>query len=73
MYRKSFEIVGYTYEADIHCLDCTEKRFNVEIDEYQGFEGEDKIEDREGNNPHPVFLDNLEGEEYCGDCFKKID
>jgi hypothetical protein len=73
MYSKSFEIVGYTYEADLHCLECTEKRFNVSIDEYTGFAGEDKTEDREGNNLHPIFLDQLEGGEVCGDCFEQIE
>jgi len=65
MYRKSFEVVGYAYEAALHCLDCAGKRF----------ENPDKegLEDSEGNPIHPLFLDQLEGGECCDDCFEPIE
>lgn len=26
-YRKSFDVVGYAFDADLHCSECTYKRF----------------------------------------------
>ena len=39
-------IVGFTYEADIHCVLHTLKRFGVLLD---------GAKDEEGNDLHPVF------------------
>ena len=43
-YRKSFEIIGYTYDADVHCVECACKyvaanypKRPVEHDDFQGF------------------------------------
>ena len=71
-YRKSFEVVGYAYDADLHCLDCTEKRFGVEGEESFGVYGEE-TKDSEGNSIHPIFLDSLQGGEVCGDCLEPIE
>ena len=43
-YRKSFDIAGYIYHADIYCADCGEKLPEI---------------DPEGNDRHPLFVDNL--------------
>jgi hypothetical protein len=67
-YRKSFEVVGYTYDAALHCLDCTEDRFGIDLDN-----PDNPIEDSEGNPIHPIFLDSLEGGECCDDCFEPIE
>lgn len=56
-YRKSFDIVGFTFFADIYCKSCGDKLPEV---------------DPEGNDKHPVFVDNSwEWEDTgtcCGEC-----
>ena len=54
-YRKSFEVVGWTFHADIYCAECGDALPEV---------------DPEGNERHPVFLDELDGlrEFSCGEC-----
>ena len=43
-YRKTYEIVGWAFHADIYCVECGESLPEV---------------DPEGNERHPVFLDQL--------------
>ena len=66
-YRKSYEIVAWTYDADIHCDPCTRKRFS----DYAL--GESFAVDSEGNPVHAVFLDQIETPETCGDCHATIE
>lgn len=65
--RKTYEVVGYTYEADYHCLTCAEKRFGQSV-----YNLDFEAEDHEGNPVHPIFLGSLEGDEHCGDCLEAI-
>jgi hypothetical protein len=69
--RKAWDVVAWTYDADIHCPDCAGKRFKSS----GGFDWTDEnagTVDSEGNVPHPVFAcDEYEGE-HCGDCFDSI-
>lgn len=59
-YRRSYEVVAYTYEAGEHCLACTAERFG---------EGEVHAFDSEGNAVYPVFLDQTyEPSFYCDSC-----
>jgi hypothetical protein len=57
------EPVAYTYEADIHCPECTEKRFP-------------KLEgvDHEGNEVGAVFSwdEILTDHRHCGDCREEL-
>jgi len=74
VYRKPFEIVGYTYEADLHCNDCAIARFGPVVERVEGpsLQGVDN----EGNEIHPIFLDQLDEFDYephCGDCGALID
>ena len=64
------EPIGYTYEADVHCPHCAEKRFGRSAD---GFIAEESI-DSEGNPVGAIFSwDELSEEgEYCGDCLYEI-
>ncbi len=58
----SFDVVGYTFEADMYCVSCTQKRFG---------RGYDTAIDREGNEVHPIFAGSeVEGpeDECCGAC-----
>lgn len=71
-YRKVYEVVGYTYEADTHCLDCTTKRFAVPGED--GPEIIDDTPDNEGNPIHPIFLgDEFDYTPFCGTCHMRID
>lgn len=63
-YRKTYEVVGYTYEADHHCVDCTVARFGTDLD---------IVEDSEGNSIHPMFLGDLIESTTCGTCGVEIE
>lgn len=63
---KSYEILGWAYEADLHCYDCAEKRFGVKKLE----NGDAK--DSEGNEVHPIFASNETIPFVCGTCGKEI-
>lgn len=55
-------VIGYTYEADVHCLSCAFDRFGDMLDR-------DDAIDSEGNSPHPIFdIDEGAEDEHCGDC-----
>ena len=57
-------IIGYTYEADVHCVACARQ------DWHQSLDG---AIDREGNTVHPIFsTDEQESSLYCGDCGELI-
>jgi len=60
----SFDILGWAYDADIHCDDCARERFGSALDDDQN-----PPEDSEGNPVHPVFAgDEGSEDEHCGDC-----
>jgi len=67
-FRKCFEVIGYTYEADCHCLQCTKNRFGgdpTEVD-YERI-------DNEGNSIHPIFLDSeWDFPPVCEECLKLL-
>ena len=69
-YRKTYEVTGYAYDADLHCLECTSKRFNGDAQavDYTAI-------DSEGNEIHPVFLSDDTGEYpiLCADCLNRLD
>ena len=56
------DVVGYAYEADVHCLECTEKRFPKMHDYLRAPET-----DREGNEISPIFAGE-DAYEDCGQC-----
>ena len=61
---KTYDVIGYAYDADSHCLDCTVARFPEADAEFTG------CEDTEGNGISPIFADGDHDPsgEYCGDC-----
>lgn len=63
-YRKTYEVVGYIYEADRHCIDCTHARFGTDLD---------NSEDNEGNAIFPLTLGELDESTTCGTCGATID
>ena len=67
-FRKTYEIVGWAYEADLHCNPCAQKRFGDQLKDEKN-----PPTDREGNPATPLFLGDLKGDEVCGDCGSKLD
>ena len=74
----SYDVLGFTYDADSHCIPCAVKRF--------GDGGSPDIlpsgvEDSEGNEPYPIFVDSewfdvssdLCETLHCGTCGDLID
>jgi hypothetical protein len=68
------KIIAYTYEAGVHCPDCTRARFkdqpldglsNDDLDQHWLRYG---LTDREGNPIHPVFTTDEHDFTHCGDC-----
>ncbi len=60
--QKVYEVIGYAYEADVHCLECSERRFS----DTRKFRLDD-------NEVQPVFLGEVTDYLTCGDCYAKID
>ncbi len=74
-------IIGYTYEADIHCVDCAFNEAVVGSLKRQPplFVDSDEmgmaldLVDREGNKVRPVYsIDEGATAAYCGDCFGRL-
>lgn len=75
-------VIGYSFEADCHCVDCTLKRHEqrpFDLTDPLGYGGgvdENELPyaatDDEGNAVHPIFSTD-DGEEYCGDCLQPIE
>ena len=66
-YRKAYEVIGFAYEADLHCLECTSKRFNGDA-----YALNFTAIDSEGNIISPVFLGDDHGY-HCGNCLLRLD
>ena len=64
-------IIGYSYDADVHCVDCAVEEFGLE-------EGKDWVRedatDSEGNQVHPLFSTDEPDDSgwYCGDCDQQL-
>ncbi|HZD70335.1 MAG TPA: hypothetical protein VFA45_15980 [Actinomycetes bacterium] len=54
-------VIGFTYDASVHCVDCTYYRFDGSEDR--------GATDTEGNEVHPIFeTDEDSFLEHCDDC-----
>jgi hypothetical protein len=76
------KVVGYAYDADTHCVDCTRDYIREQSDAVNVVEhaelvlkGEVEFEDTEGNLIHPIFSIDEAGDAptHCGDCGAFID
>jgi hypothetical protein len=62
-------IVGYTYDAGVHCDACAAERFGRCQCEHHDVHGEDS----EGNDVEPIFAtDEAAGELTCDDCGSEL-
>ena len=69
-------IIGYAYEADLHCTECSDSRFGIELEHTNKY-------DREDNGVTPLWsfenhdsIDDESGESippFCGDCNKELE
>ena len=77
------KIIAYTFEADVHCPDCTKKAagrlvidhshpyaFGFSLKDEHGIEFD--LFDREGSNVAPVFDIEEHGFTHCGDCHEAL-
>jgi hypothetical protein len=63
-YMKSYSIIAYSWDAALHCPNCTYKYFSVNCPEHL-----ETLEDSEGNPINPVFAsDDLTELDCCDDC-----
>lgn len=70
MMAHATDIIGYMFDADTYCEECTERMHPGSTDwRAEGFEPTDYT-DSEGNELHPIFLSNSESDhpEHCGSC-----
>ncbi len=73
-YRKTHEIVGYTYDAAMHSTTCARRRFG-DLVTFEGNEGIDPaypLLDREGNPVYPLMLEEVREGDVCRDCFRRL-
>lgn len=74
-------IIAYTYDADVHCVDCAKKTtFRLDPDsltldnQYDEHGLSIYSLDSEGNPVHPVFSTYEQLEPlFCGDCGEEIE
>jgi len=66
---RAYDVLGYAYDADLHCPNCGYARFGARLDD-----DTNPPQDNEGNNVHPLFAgDEYDpAGEYCGDCGAEI-
>ena len=60
-------IVAYTYEADIHCVNCPQQRFGDDV-----HDDVNTPVDREGNPVHPVFITDEITINHCNACSDEL-
>jgi hypothetical protein len=71
-------IIAYTYDADVHCVDCARKQFWMGPVAGQAVHRDEHgipvhQQDSEGNPVHPVFSTDEQLEPlFCGDCGEEI-
>ena len=75
------KIIAYTYEADVHCVGCSIKRFGLTSLECQKIPMTVDTDqngipigasDSEGNTIHPIFSTDEQLELHCGDCRARL-
>lgn len=60
----SVYIIAFTYEADLHCVECAVERFGKQV-----LHSSEGLADSEGNEPHPLFSTDEHDENVrCGTC-----
>jgi hypothetical protein len=66
---KAFDVLGYAFDADLHCQACTRQRFGR-----RAFDDRNPPADSEGNPIHPIFAgdEHDPAGEHCGDCGTEI-
>ena len=74
--RKSYEIIGYAYDAELHCVRCAEKKFPTGYKNEYSYKKSLSLEGNgnDGEEIHPIFLGaEFDTPPVCGDCFELLD
>ncbi len=69
---KAWAVVAYTYDADVHCVECTGDDFHVIASGQVERDEADLPRDSEGNEVSPVFASQVEFSLTCGDCEREV-
>lgn len=83
---KSYNVVGYTYQADFYCPECIVRQLTLEeqpdyttteqdldfLARMRGINREAEETFDSGDFPKVVLVDQLEGDEHCGDCGEEL-
>lgn len=59
------KIYGAAYGADLHCVECTEKNFDTDIDTICDAD----YVDSEGNSLYFLYSWDIKTNDVCRDCF----
>jgi hypothetical protein len=82
--RKSFDIAGYMFQADIVCPDCVVGAYNGNSNDYDaetmlgilagnlGIERYDESSFDSDEFPKVVFVDNITEGDVCGECGEEL-
>jgi hypothetical protein len=61
-YRKSWETIGYSFDADTYCLNCAYAIYGESVSDIEST-------DRSGDPIYPIFLDSeFTRHDVCGAC-----
>ena len=64
-------VIGYRYEGDVHCNDCTEKTFGETFIKMRGLSDHFLPDDREGNRIISIF--SIDDRSYLGPAWTQLD
>ena len=69
------KIIAYTYDADVHCVHCTQMQFGDTRKEWSTDEHNipHEAQDSEGNSIHPVFSTDEHDFTHCGTCGDELE
>lgn len=75
-WRRIPRVVGYAYDADVHCVACTLADFHRGAFQTDGGLLDEnglpvETDDSEGNRVSPIF--STDDAETCGDCGRECD
>ena len=66
-------VVGYTWDGDTYCPECTRKRFQYVREDRDGLGVPYRAFDTEGNRVQPIFvIDEWDEDIHCGSCLVLI-
>lgn len=66
---KSYDVVGYAYDADVHCVPCSQKAYSQDDLDLLSTRHMAEFGGTLDSDPTPIFPNEaIENNEHCGDC-----